>query len=124
MNQAAVRDTVLAWLSAHEKDMLRLLEDVVNIDSQSCDKAGVDKVGAVFRAHLERAGIAIQVFPLKNNGDCLLATIPGSENPVRILAPLMFCFSGIWIPYFRRRPPRKGRTGLKAGSPTGQGWRT
>ena len=81
MNQAAVRDAVLVWLSAHERDMLRLLEDVVNIDSQSCDKAGVDKVGAVFRAHLERAGIATQVFPLEKNGDCLLATIPGSANP-------------------------------------------
>ena len=81
MKQTAVRDAVLAWLSAHERDMLRLLEEVVNIDSQSCDKAGVDRVGAVFRAHLERAGIATEVFPLKKNGDCLLATIPGSEHP-------------------------------------------
>jgi glutamate carboxypeptidase len=83
MKQAAVRDAVLAWLSAHERDMLRLLEEVVNIDSQSSDKEGVDKVGAVFRAHLERAGIATERFPLKNNGDCLLARVSGSAGPDR-----------------------------------------
>ena len=83
MKQAAVRDAVLAWLSVHENDMLRLLEEVVNIDSQSSDKEGVDKVGAVFRAHLERAGIATQLFPRKNNGDCLLAKVPGSAGPDR-----------------------------------------
>src|SRR5450759_4133105 len=83
MKQAAVRDAVVAWLSAHERDMLRLLEEVVNIDSQSSDKEGVDKVGAVFRAHLERAGIATFLCPLKNNGDCLLATVPGISGPDR-----------------------------------------
>ena len=83
MKQSAVRDAVLAWLSAHEKDMLRLLEEVVNIDSQSSDKEGVDKVGAVFRAHLERAGIATTLFPLKNNGDCLLAKVPGGAGTDR-----------------------------------------
>ena len=83
MKQAAVRDAVLAWLSAHEKEMLRLLEEVVNIDSQSSDKEGVDKVGAVFRAYLERAGIATKLFPLKNNGDCLLAKVPGGAGTDR-----------------------------------------
>jgi len=83
MKQAAVRDAVLVWLSAHENDMLRLLEEVVNIDSQSSDKEGVDKVGAVFRAHLEQAGIATKLFPLKNNGDCLLAKVPGGAGSNR-----------------------------------------
>lgn len=80
MQQDAVRDAVLAWLHAHEKDMFHLLEEVVNIDSGSGNKAGVDKVGAVFRAHLERAGIATQVFPLEKHGDCLLAEVPGSAG--------------------------------------------
>ena len=81
MKQAALRDTVLAWLSDHEKDMFRLLEEVVNIDSGSTNKEGVDKVGAVFRAHLQRAGIATQVFSLEKHGNCLLAKVPGSNAP-------------------------------------------
>jgi len=81
MQQVAVRKAVLAWLKAHEKDMLRLLEEVVNIDSGSTNKAGVDQIGAVFCAHLERAGIATQVFALEKNGDCLLASVPGSDGP-------------------------------------------
>jgi glutamate carboxypeptidase len=81
MQMTAVRDEVSAWLKAHEKDMLRLLEEVVNIDSGSTDKAGVDKVGAVFRTHLTRAGIATQVFALEKHGDCLLATVPGNGGP-------------------------------------------
>ena len=81
MPQTALRNAVSAWLKAHEQDMLRLLEEVVNIDSGSSEKAGIDKVGAVFRAHLERAGIATQVFALEKNGDCLLAKVPGSGGP-------------------------------------------
>lgn len=81
MQQYALRDALLAWLHAHESDMFRLLEEVVNIDCGSGNKAGVDKVGAVFRAHLERAGIATQVFALERHGDCLLAEVPGSAGP-------------------------------------------
>lgn len=80
MRPDAVRAAVLAWLRAHEQDMFRLLEEVVNIESGSNNKAGVDRVGALFRAHLERANIAAQVFPLEKHGDCLLATVPGSAG--------------------------------------------
>jgi glutamate carboxypeptidase len=68
------------WLRAHEPEMLALLEEVVNIDSGSGDKAGVDRVGAVFREHLDRAGIATEVFPMAAHGDCLQATVPGSDG--------------------------------------------
>ncbi len=81
MQQNSVRDAVLAWLHAHEKDMFRLLEEVVNIESGSYNKAGVDKVGAVFRAHLEHAGIPTQLIPLEKHGDCLLAKVQGTAGP-------------------------------------------
>ncbi|HET9578734.1 MAG TPA: M20 family metallopeptidase [Burkholderiaceae bacterium] len=77
MPQVAARSALLAWLKAHEGEMLRLLEEVVNIDSGSSNKAGVDRVGAVFRAHLERAGIATQLFPLEKHGNCVSAKVPG-----------------------------------------------
>lgn len=81
MQQVDVKNAVLSWLDAHELEMLQLLEQVVNIDCGSANKVGVDKVGAVFRAHLERAGIATQVFPLERHGNCILAKVPGSAGP-------------------------------------------
>jgi len=76
-----MKNAVLSWLGAHEREMFQLLEQVVNIDCGSANKAGVDRVGALFRAHLERAGIATQVFPLEGHGNCILARVPGSAGP-------------------------------------------
>ncbi len=81
MNQYEVRIAIQEWLRAHEQEMFDLLEDVVNIDSGSYNKAGVDQVGAIFREHLEAAGIATTTFPLEQYGDCLLAEVPGSGAP-------------------------------------------
>lgn len=72
---------ILAWLDAHEQEMLELLEKVVNTESGSYNKAGVDKVGNIFREHLEAAGISTTVFPLQDYGNCLLAEVPGSAGP-------------------------------------------
>ena len=80
MQQTDIRTAVLAWLREREQDMFALLEEVVNIDCGSANKAGVDRVGAIFRAHLERAGIATQVFPLDKHGDCILAKVPGGAG--------------------------------------------
>lgn len=71
---------VLSWLRSQEADMLRLLEQVVNIDSGSGDKEGVDRVGAVFREHLEGHGIRTKVFPRPLHGDCMLAGLPGQAG--------------------------------------------
>jgi len=69
--------------------MFHLLETAVNIDSGSTDKAGVDRVGVVFRDFLQRAGIEIHVSPLADHGDCLMGTVPadgkGFEAPVLLL---------------------------------------
>ena len=80
MQRNALQNAVLAWLHAHESDMFRLLEEAVNIDSGSGNKAGVDKVGALFRTQLASAGIATQVFPMEKRGNCLLAEIPGNAG--------------------------------------------
>lgn len=80
MNQSETKQSILDWLSSHEQDMFKLLEEVVNIDSGSYNKAGVDKVGAIFRAHLENAGVRTTTHPIANHGDCLSAEVPGSEG--------------------------------------------
>ena len=40
---------VVEWLGGQKGAMLSLLEDIVNIDGGSYDKAGVDAVGARLR---------------------------------------------------------------------------
>ena len=78
---ADVKQAILDWLRDHEQEMFTLLEQVVNIDSGSYNKAGVDQVGAIFRTHLETSGIATQVHPNAKHGDCLVAEVPGSAGP-------------------------------------------
>ncbi|WP_224405531.1 M20 family metallopeptidase [Afifella sp. IM 167] len=58
--------------------MLELLEKLVNIDSGSYDKAGIDAVGDVLRDFLESAGLECTVTPLEKHGDIIRATIPQS----------------------------------------------
>ncbi len=81
-------------LSSHEKqvidalersspEMLELLRELVNIDSGSYDKPGVDAVQAVLRNHLAEHGVSSQVYPNETYGNCLRAlvrTASGSED--------------------------------------------
>jgi glutamate carboxypeptidase len=46
------------WLASQKQAMIDLLRDVVNIDSGSYDKAGVDAVGARFERHFTDHGIS------------------------------------------------------------------
>jgi len=78
MNRS-LRRALLDWLDDHKAEMLDLLEAAVNIDSGSHDKAGVDRVNALFRAYLDAAGIATEVHPMEHHGDCLSAQVPGSD---------------------------------------------
>src|SRR5690606_23485929 len=80
MSRDEASAAILTWLQAHEQEMLELLEQVVNIDSGSYNKAGVDQVCEIFRQHLETAGISTTVFPLDQYGNCLLAEVPGSAG--------------------------------------------
>ena len=46
------KQQITDWLASSQPDMLALLERLVNIDSWSYDKAGVDKVGEEIAAFL------------------------------------------------------------------------
>ncbi len=69
--------TVLDWLAAQRPAMLALLEALVNIDSGSHDKPGVDAVGARLRDVLESHGIVHDVIPDDHFGDALRASVGG-----------------------------------------------
>jgi glutamate carboxypeptidase len=69
---------VLAWLDAQYQPMVDLLGDLVDTDSGSLDKAGVDRAGEILQAHLEAQGVACEVTDHPTAGFFLQATVPPS----------------------------------------------
>src|ERR1700681_3468784 len=65
--------------------MLGLMEKVVNIDSGSYDKAGVDAVGEVFEEFFKSHGIEVERLPRDVSGDIFRAGIPGPGNAPIVL---------------------------------------
>ena len=111
MNRS-LRRALLDWLDDHKAEMLDLLEAAVNIDSGSHDKAGVDRVNALFRAHLDAAGIATEVHPMEHHGDCLSAHIPGSQADAARYVLLLGHMDTVFpAGTARQRPVRNSRNG-------------
>ncbi|MBS0243993.1 MAG: M20 family metallopeptidase [Proteobacteria bacterium] len=68
--------------------MLALLEEVVNIDSGSYDKAGVDAVGQRFIRFFEQEGMSVRVEPVAELGDAIhirLDDQPTNEKPILLM---------------------------------------
>jgi glutamate carboxypeptidase len=76
---------IVDWLGTQQGEMLALLEDLVNIDGGSYDKAGVDAVGVRIRAFLESHGIACETIENQTYGDALRATVGGPSNSAIML---------------------------------------
>ena len=52
---------LIAYLNSRQVDMLALLERMVNIESGTLDKTGVDRVGALLAERLAGLGFALEV---------------------------------------------------------------
>jgi glutamate carboxypeptidase len=77
---------ILDWLAAQREAMLALLARLVNIDSGSYDKPGVDAVGGHIRAFLNENGIATEVAPDPTFGDAITATVGhGANRPILLM---------------------------------------
>jgi acetylornithine deacetylase/succinyl-diaminopimelate desuccinylase-like protein len=74
------KTAIIEHLGRQHQAMVDLLADLVNIDSGSYNKRGVDAVGDRLRAWLEAAGISCEIFPSEIFGDCMAARIPGSGS--------------------------------------------
>jgi len=77
---SSAKADLIAWLHDHEIEMVRLLEQAVNIDSGSHYKAGVDRVADLFQEHLHAAGIRTARCRQGKHGDCVLGEIPGQRQ--------------------------------------------
>jgi len=84
---SAREQQVTDWLAEREQDMLDLTEELVNIDSGSYDKPGVDAVGAVLRRFLETADIPCDTIAIADRGDALRATVsgPAGNRPILLM---------------------------------------
>ena len=71
---------IVEYLGRQHQAMVALLADLVNIDSGSYNKRGVDAVGERLRAHLEAAGIVCETIPNATYGDCMAARLSGSGD--------------------------------------------
>jgi glutamate carboxypeptidase len=77
---------ILDWLASQRGAMLALLETLVNTDSGSYDKPGVDAVGGHIRNFLGSQGIASEVTPDTKFGDAINATVGhGSNRPILLM---------------------------------------
>lgn len=79
---------ICAWLAEQHGAMLTLLEEVVNIDSGSYDKAGVDKVGDRFIRHFTERGMPTRVEPHETFGNAIHIRLDDSlsnEKPIVLM---------------------------------------
>ena len=84
----AASTPIIAWLASQRDAMLALLEEVVNIDSGSYDKPGVDAVGERFRRFFDEHGIATTVIPNEGFGDAIKAQVDasgGANKPIVLM---------------------------------------
>jgi len=72
-------DAVLSWLALRGDEMESLLHRLVDIDSNSFDKAGTDAVGDAVIEVLQADGIAVERIPKTGFGDVLRAEVPGRQ---------------------------------------------
>jgi glutamate carboxypeptidase len=77
---------ITAWLATQQDAMLRVLEQMVNTDGGSYDKAGVDAVGAIVQRFMAEQGIPVEVVPRARHGDCLKARVEASGTTTDALS--------------------------------------
>ncbi len=89
MTLTAEEKTVVDWLAARREAMIALLREMVDTDSGSYDKAGVDRAGQVLARFHESNGLAVEIVPDARFGDAVKAALPNpaanDQRPVLLL---------------------------------------
>ncbi len=73
------------WLATRHDEMEAFLKHLVDIDSNSFDKTGTDKVGAAIEAFLAADGITVTRIANDTYGDCVKAEIPGRGGNAHVV---------------------------------------
>lgn len=77
------------FLNSKEEDMLNLLEKLVNIDSSSNNKVGVDEVGALLSSRYESLGFTAKIVEENELGNHLILSSKDSTSPEILLVAHM-----------------------------------
>jgi glutamate carboxypeptidase len=88
MNTAAVsahERAVLDWLAGEGDAMQALLRQLVDTDSGSYNKTGVDKVGETICAFLKEHGVRFDLVPNERFGNAIRATVGASSDRTILL---------------------------------------
>jgi glutamate carboxypeptidase len=69
-----------SWLHSREREMVRLLGRMVEIESPTHDKAAVDRLGQMVANHWKRRGAAVHIVRQREHGNHVLAELrPGHK---------------------------------------------
>jgi glutamate carboxypeptidase len=79
MTAPGTETLVLDWLASQKEAMLDLVRTLVDIDSGSYDKAGVDAVGARLRAFLAAHNVTSSALANDRFGDAVRAQVGGAD---------------------------------------------
>ena len=72
-----MKDKIMEYIDAHSEDMVSSLQKIVDIDSGSYTKAGIDQVGEIMAAWLREIGMEVQIIYQDNLGCNLIARRQG-----------------------------------------------
>jgi glutamate carboxypeptidase len=75
-DEAQIAAQVTAWLATQQDAMLAMLREMVDTDSGSYNKPGIDAVGAVVQRFLAAHDIPVETVRQQKHGDCLRAAVP------------------------------------------------
>lgn len=67
---------IAAWLATQHDAMVAMLREMVDIDSGSYNKPGIDAVGGVVQRFMDSQNIPLEVVRQQKHGDCLRASVP------------------------------------------------
>ncbi|HEX5326701.1 MAG TPA: M20 family metallopeptidase [Acetobacteraceae bacterium] len=73
---AADESQITAWLAGQHDAMIALLREMVDIDSGSYNKPGIDAVGDAVRRFMASHEIPVETIRQHKHGDCLRAAVP------------------------------------------------
>lgn len=77
------KQILFSHIDEHKQEMLDLWRNLVNMESGSADKAGIDQVQEKIKAFLEQEGAVVRIIPYEHAGNMLVAEIgTGSGAPV------------------------------------------
>lgn len=79
------KEKAFTYLESKEEEMIKLIEDLVNIDSGTSDIEGVNKVAELYSSKLKEEDFHVRTVEFEEAGSSIVATKPGKNSKKVIL---------------------------------------